>query len=216
MNWGYYWKVKKKHIAKGLCVRFAEIDSFEMIKYKEGLEWVRSSKDRLCFQTFEHNLRATLMDDDSLSVSYDAGSYIIPVEKKPCNYGGFYRFFHCPQCDKRMRKLYLLEGKYLCRKCANLGYYSQRLRPSQRCLYMCVKVEDSLHNMAGSLDRKPPWKKQRTLQRLRKKYLDYSEKHFYAFRKELVDWYGTRMEESLDDHYSFFVPAELRDLYDYK
>lgn len=161
-HWGWYWKVKRKHKPKKLCSSLAVIDSFEMFKYKEGLEWVRSSKDRICFKVFQNNVIAKLMDDYSLNVSYDRGSYIISAEKKTCNFGGHYYFFHCPQCDKRMRKLYLFEGKYLCRKCANLGYYSQRLRPSERNAYMSYKIKDFLKDRAGSLDQKPPWMKQHT------------------------------------------------------
>jgi len=213
MNWAWYWKVKKKHKAKSACFWFTEIDSFEMFKYKEGLEWVRNSQSRVCFEMPQYKLKAMLMDDNSLNVSYEGGSYLIPVEKKSCNYGGFYNFFHCPQCDSRMRKLYFLQGKYLCRKCANLGYYSQRLRPSERHLYMQMKIEKDLKNHAGSLDKKPPWKKLHTFQKIRKKYLDYDEKRFHAIHKELRNLYGTRTG---DDHYSFFVPSNLLDVYDYK
>lgn len=130
-------------MAKRLCSWFDVIDSFEMFKYKEGLEWVKASKDRLCFEVPQYNLKARLTNNFSFNVSCDAGSYMIPTEKKPCNYGGFYHFFRCPQCDKRMRKLYCVQGLYQCRKCASLGYYSQRLRPSQRCSYMQFKIVNS-------------------------------------------------------------------------
>ena len=200
-HWGWYWKLKSKHKAKSLCTRFIEIDSFAMFKNKQGLALVRSSQDRVSFEVPRYQLRAILMPDDSFNVSYVGGSYRIPVEKKPCNYGGFYRFFHCPQCDRRMRKLYLVQGKYLCRKCADLKYYSQRLRPSRRALYMKMKVKDFLKDRAGTLDKKPPWMKMYTLQRLRIKYLKYDEKDFNENNKEVLAWYGAKALPYVHDAY---------------
>ncbi|MDR3549989.1 MAG: hypothetical protein P4L31_01120 [Candidatus Babeliales bacterium] len=201
---------------KSLCSWFDEIDSFNMFKYKEGLEWVKNSSDRICFEIFRYKLKARLMDDYSLQVSCDAGHYTISVEKKPCNFGGSYYFFHCPACKTRMRKLYCINGVYLCRKCANLGYHSQRLNPSLRCLYMGSKVKEFLKNRAGALDRKPPWQKQHTFQKLRKKYLDYDERHFYAGYNALRNKYGPIIDTMTDNHYCLFVPTGFYELYDYR
>ncbi|MDR3549934.1 MAG: hypothetical protein P4L31_00845 [Candidatus Babeliales bacterium] len=201
---------------KKLCSWFDEIDSFNMFKYKEGLEWVRNSADRICFEIFQYKLKARLMDDYSLDVSYDNGTYIITIEQKPCNFGGSYYFFHCPSCKVRMRKLYCVDGVYLCRKCANLGYYSQRLNPAERFQHMGMKIRDALNNRAGSLDRKPPWQKQHTFQKLRKKYLDYDEKRFYSQYNGLRNKYGLIVDTMTDNHYCLFVPSGFYDLYDYK
>jgi len=114
----------------------------------------------------EYNLKATL-HEDHYQVRYSAGSYRIPIEKQPCNYGGFRYFFHCPDCDKRMRILYCKEGKFLCRKCLDLCYFTQTLRPSIRCLKMSRKVKMKLYSMAGSPAEKPPWMKKKTFEKLR-------------------------------------------------
>lgn len=202
-HWGWYWRIKKQHKPKALCSRliFSEIDSFNMFKNKELVRLVKESKDRICLIIPRYNLTATMQDDNSLIVNFDNGSYIIPVEKKACNYGGFYHFFHCPRCQARMRKLYCIEGAYLCRKCANLGYYSQRLRPSERCAEMSYNVMRYLKNQAGSLDQKPPWMTQREFQKLRRKFVKYDEKRFHQLNKELRARYGSKFETDFTDYY---------------
>ena len=191
-HWGWYWKVKKKHKAKPLCSGFwlVEIDSFDMFKNKEGIEWVKNSVDRISFQVPRYNLKARLMDDESLAVEFSGGSYTIPVEKRLCNYGGFYRFFHCPACKRRTRKLYCMQGEYRCRKCAKLGYYTQRLRPSRRNLYMETKVKESIMNRGGSLAEKPPRMHWKTFEKLRDKSEHYNQRYFWASTDELYEWYG--------------------------
>lgn len=207
-HWGWYWKFKKKNKPKALCSssQFDEIDSFKMFKNQELVGLVKESKDRICFMITQYDLIATLQDDNSLSVQFNNDSYVISVEKKSCNFGGSYYFFHCPQCQTRMRKLYCIQGKYLCRKCANLGYYSQRLRPSQRLAQMSYNVMDFLKSRAGSLTQKPPWMKKSTFQKLRIKYVKYDEKYFNAVNKELLEKYG---EEG--DFY--FAPFDMFDAY---
>lgn len=200
-HWGWYWKYRKEHTPKRPCSDFGlcEIDSFDMYKNRELIELVRNSPDRRSFEVPRYKLKATLLaGSDSLRVDYERGSYIIPVERMPCNYGGYYYFFRCPQCKTRMRKLYCLEGRYLCRKCANLGYLTQRLRPSRRCLAMARKIKDKLEGMAGSLERKPPWMKQRTFKKLKSRHFEYSViKWDKASRRELVTYYPS-MKYELD------------------
>jgi hypothetical protein len=206
---------KKETAPKKFCSQFYAIDSISMFKCKKSLALTMSSEDRVCFTILQNNVTARLMDDYSVNISYEGGTYIIPVEKKSCNYGGFYYFFHCPRCEKRMRKLYCIQGLFLCRKCADLSYYSQWLSPSIRCLYMKRKICELLKNQAGGLDRKPPWKKRYTLHKVRKKYLDYDEKYFYAKQQELIDLYGSGIREVIDTEYSFFVLDGFYDVYDY-
>lgn len=115
-HWGWYWKYRKQHIPKGLCSweSWNTIDSFEIFnKNSEGLVWVRNSANKVLFEIFyPYKLKACLQADGSLEITSEAGCYIIPMEKKPCNYGGYYYFFHCPNqnCRRRMRKLYCLKG----------------------------------------------------------------------------------------------------------
>ncbi|MCK5632870.1 hypothetical protein KAH94_03920, partial [bacterium] len=101
-HWGWYWKIKLKHKRKCLCSGLITIDSFKMFKNKMG---TRLCKGKISYQIPKYVLKATLLDDH-YNVTYSDGHYTIPIEKQPCNYGGFRYFFHCPQCDKRMRILY--------------------------------------------------------------------------------------------------------------
>lgn len=177
-----YWLTQNK---KQLCSHFMTIDSFNMFKNKEGIEWC---KNKVAFEIPHFKLKATLQDN-RYEVEYNAGSYAIPIDKQSCNYGGYRYFFHCPQCNKRMRILYCNDGKFLCRKCLNLGYFTQRLNPSTRWIIMASKTESKLKSMGGSLDRKPPWIKQKTFEALQEKYREYDElkpekAFFKSFLKE--------------------------------
>lgn len=213
MNWSWYWHTKRRHTPKALCSQFIEINSFDLFKNQQTLGLIKASHNRISLQIPQFDLTAKIMDDDSLSVSYNAGFYVIPVEKKSCNYGGFYRFFHCPQCDKRMRKLYCVEGKFLCRKCACLGYYSQRLRPSERAFNMAIKCQEKLQTRGGSLTKRPPHMKTYTFHQLRKKYVDYDEARINAIDNDLRTWFGPKAEAYIEDFY--MVPQGMYDVYDY-
>lgn len=200
-HWGYYWKIKRKNYeTKALCDWHELIDSFKMFKNQEMIQLTKESIDRTSITIPRFSLKAILLDNDSLSVTYRDGSYIIPVKKKPCNYGGYYYFFHCPQCSKRMRKLYCIGGKYLCRKCGNLGYYTQRLRPVKRNFHMMMRIERYIRNRGGSvnlsgyIERKPLWMKNRRKEQLSDRLYNYREKESNALRDELLSWYPSKRE----------------------
>ncbi len=200
-HWGWYWRIKRNYKPKAICSKWREIDSFDMFKHQESIRYVKESENRIIFSTAQYNLKATIQDDNSLEVHFDGGHYVIPMEQKTCNYGGFYWFFHCPKCKTRIRKLYCIQGRYICRKCARLGYYTQRLRPSTRNMVMSIKIKDYMKKHGGTLDRKPPWMKQHTFQRLRLKYIKYDRQGFYATNKELLEWYGSKIEPHLESYY---------------
>lgn len=88
-HWGWYWRIKKNHTPKDCCLWMNPLNSFELFKNKQRIKLIKESPARICFEIPLYNLKAILMDNDSLNVFYRQGSYIIPVEKKPCNYGGF-------------------------------------------------------------------------------------------------------------------------------
>lgn len=207
-HWGWYWKYKRKHKPKALCSwsQFHALDSFEMFRRPIMMELVKNSKDKISLTIPEYELTAFLRDDNSLFVKFNQGSYLIPVEAKIPTFGGLYYFFHCPLCSKRMRKLYCLKGQYQCHKCANLGYASQRYRPSIRNLLNAAQVRDKLKNYCGSLNNKPPRMHKSTFQKARIKYIKYDELFFYNTDKELLSW-GCSVFE---DHY-FPLDSNLDD-----
>lgn len=50
----------------------------------------------------------------------------IQLSRKRNGYGGEQVFFLCPVCGGRVRYLYWVGGRFLCRKCAHLNYASQQ------------------------------------------------------------------------------------------
>lgn len=211
-HWGWYWKHKRKHKAKMLCSwsRFHELDSFAMFRKPIMMELVRNSKDKISLIIPQYNLTAFLRDDNSLFVEFNQGSYLIPIEAKKPNFGGVYYFFHCPKCSQRMRKLYCLEGQYQCRKCANLGYASQRNRPSIRNLLNTGQIKDYLKNIGGSLNDKPPRMHKSTFQKARIKYIKYDELFFHQTDKEILSWRGSKIGLFIGDPY-FPLDSNLAD-----
>lgn len=186
-HWGWYWGVKLSwYKPKGLCSWYISMDSFEMFRNKEGVAWCMN---KVANEIPSFKLKATLLSN-SYQVEYDGGSYSIPYEKQACNYGGFRYFLSCPRCNQRMRMLYCKDGKFLCRKCLNLGYFTQRLRPSARCIIMGMKIKKHLEDRAGGLHRKPPWMKCKTFEALRDRYFDYDEEKWKKeHTKELIKWH---------------------------
>ncbi|MBY0110026.1 MAG: hypothetical protein K2X90_02880 [Candidatus Babeliaceae bacterium] len=198
-HWGWYWGIKRKgYKAKKLCTWFDVIDSFDIFNIRLMTDFLAHSATRTLLEIPRYDLKVTLLDDNSLQAVYSGGSYNISTERKTCNFGGFYTFFRCPDCSKRMRKLYCLNGKYLCRKCANLCYKTQRLYLSRRLYHMQTKTEDILKNKGGSLYDKPYRMHESTFQRIKRKRIDYEIKGEDASRAELREWYGSKIEPYLD------------------
>lgn len=159
---------------KRLCSNFITIDSFEMFKIKEGVKlYMDSGMVNMYIPQFELK---TKLFSDRINVEFkqqeNLVEYNIPLEKKPCTYGGFKYYFHCPNCNIRFQILYCIKGIFLCRKCANLGYFTQRLNEFDRSFEAGRKIEQKLIDRAGSLKVKPPWQKIKTFHRLRSKYYD--------------------------------------------
>lgn len=188
-HWGWYWKIKLKHIPKTLCSNLPTIDSFSLFK----------NNKQCSFTVPNYQLKAILLDD-CFAITYGKNkthSYTINFEKQACNYGGYRYFFRCPMCKKRMRKLYFASGAFLCRKCLNLGYYSQRLITSTRNMLLTSKIEDLLKSKGGSLYEKPKYMKQKTFERLRDKHFEYETKWHDGIRNELLSYYPNKRDEVL-------------------
>lgn len=78
--------------------------------------------------------------NDVLHVSYTITSQLaapprdvnfeVPIEHTECNFGGTRPWFHCPECDNRVGKLYKTDrdDRYLCRECGELIYRSQEYK----------------------------------------------------------------------------------------
>jgi hypothetical protein len=201
-HWGWYWKVKKKHVPRKLCSKLPQIDSFRFYK-----------------GTQKHNIITGFIVDplevkaeaypDHLKVTYrnrKEHSYTIAVDKLPCNYGGNRYFFKCPLCQKRMRFLYFAEQSiFLCRKCLNLSYQSQRLRPTNRYEHMSDKIKAAIKTKGGDLDlfKKPPRMHKGKYENLRSKQFYYECKSPQALNRELRLWHGAKVEPYLDKFFDY-------------
>lgn len=120
-------------------------------------------------------------------------TYIIPIDKQPCHYGGFRSYFRCPLCDNRSRMLYFDEKSLLlCRKCLNLSYKSQQLRAALRYDYMIKKIINAVKGKGGdvALHEKPPKMHYATYYNIRSKIIDYETKAEQARLDGMVQLFG--------------------------
>ena len=62
-----------------------------------------------------------------------------------------------------MRKVSLPRGHFECRKCLNLGYLSQRLKPSDRFLETMLKLKNSLSPRNYSFERERDYERPRRM-----------------------------------------------------
>lgn len=71
-----------------------------------------------------------LTDANISSIEIDG--QLIKVTVTQCNYGGLRIWFVCPNCHKRVGKLFRrpLSSNFFCRSCNNLAYLSTRIRRS--------------------------------------------------------------------------------------
>lgn len=106
-HWGWYWRVKKKHLRKTLCSNLACLDSFEIFKKK----FIGFSVKNDDWKTI------VKLTEAGFEVTNEGRNYLVPVEKQSCYFGGFRYFFRCPKntCHRRMRKLCHYKGYFLCR-----------------------------------------------------------------------------------------------------
>ncbi|WP_458190860.1 hypothetical protein [Haladaptatus sp. NG-WS-4] len=100
-------------------------------RYKGPLWWGGSKEDG-------SSIKIHVADEGDFlhigyTVTYPSGEqreiqYEIPIEYTECNFGGERPWFHCPECDDRVGKLYKPPSRiyFHCRECHDLGYKSSR------------------------------------------------------------------------------------------
>lgn len=197
-HWGWYWKVKKKHLPKTLCSKLSALDA-SMVFKRSDFSW---------FRVEPMGIKARLVDD-AFEVTYGKQknkAYKIKIDKQSCNYGGYRYYFRCPLCQRRMRLLYLAQNSMLlCRKCLNLSYKTQRLRPTLRYDHMSNKIKTAIKSRGGDLDhyKKPPRMHNTNYNRLRNKQFYYESKSHQALNNELRAWYGARVEPYIDEYFDY-------------
>ena len=83
-------------------------------------------------------------------------NYVVSLDWTPCHLGGERPWFRCPDCDRRVLKLYG-SARFVCRRCLRLNYPSQqadkRYRPIERAWQLRQKLGCDL----GPLDVPAEW-----------------------------------------------------------
>ena len=131
----------------GQAEKFSRIDSLEL---PMGKPWATMycGCDELGYQSVEVDAEA---DTAHLYMLGWRKSATVKLSHKRNGYGGEQIFFLCPECGQRVRYLYLMGCRFLCRKCAGLNYRSQQ------------KTEDSMTDYyrgmayAEKFLKLPPW-----------------------------------------------------------
>jgi hypothetical protein len=95
----------------------------------------------------------------------------VPVTWTPCHYGGERPWFVCPNqlCRRRVGKLYLCGGYFICRHCTRAAYASQNETRSDRLMRRARKIRRRLGagvDLTESIWRKPKGMHWRTFERL--------------------------------------------------
>jgi len=64
--------------------------------------------------------------------SIEINGQLVKISVTRCNYGGLRVWFVCPNCQKRVGKLFRkpLFEEFFCRRCNDLAYLSTRIRRS--------------------------------------------------------------------------------------
>lgn len=68
----------------------------------------------------------------------------LQIEHTPCAFGGARPWFACPSCGRRAAKLFLLNGRFACRKCQRLTYASRSEDDLARAWRKQSKLEKKL------------------------------------------------------------------------
>lgn len=86
----------------------------------------------------------------------------IPMLRTSCNYGGSRPWFACPHCRNRVAVLYMRRGAFICRKCAQVGYYSQ----SEDCIGRAWRRQQKAESKLGEHWQRPKGMHEATRRRI--------------------------------------------------
>lgn len=124
------------------------------------------------------NARLVYTTTDYYSGEKTDYDYLITLTYSSCNYGGRRWWFVCPltkngvSCGRRVRKLYLQQGLFGCRKCHNLCYSSQNenRRSAFKKIYALLEYEQKAEEIMSTIH--VPYYKGKPTRKM-KRYLKY-------------------------------------------
>lgn len=127
--------------------------------------WSRNGKEIASISAWTSHSEATL------SYSYWRGTneeskqgveYTIPLSWTECNFGGKRPWFICPGivngrvCHRRVAKLYLRWGYFLCRHCHDLTYETRQVGRKYSALRKCQNIRQRLGGSPNMTEPFPP------------------------------------------------------------
>ena len=121
-----------------------------------GWQWLEDGEKvaSIGYTMEAHGIRLRYTSDSYWHGKEDM-SYVVPIIRRPCRFGGTRPYFRCPGvvngrfCGRTVAKLY--GGRYfLCRHCHNLAYYSQSEEPRDRLLRKANKKRVALGGEPGT------------------------------------------------------------------
>lgn len=101
---------------------------------------------------------------------------VLQIERTACNYGGFRPWFLCPACWRRCAVVYFGRGRYACRHCNHVAYYSQSEDMMGRAWRKQGKLEAKLIDGWG----KPKGMHWRTYERLHDEIIECERQKDHA------------------------------------
>lgn len=119
-------------------------------------------------------------------------NYQVPITWTRCNYGGRRPWFICPQCGRRVGKLYAGGVYFLCRHCHNLTYRSSQESGDQfaKAMRHVVRIRRKLGSYETRIDAPTPDKPKgmhwRTYWRLVMELYEAEAKAGAVFRSEAL------------------------------
>lgn len=147
-------------------------------KSKSGvIEWRRddSTEARIQFKSYIQDEKNAYLHLNYYINDKDHHDYKIHLSRTPMHFGGYRYWFHCPETDKRVTKLYLdiEDGRFLSRHAFNILYPSQRQTDFDRALAMRDKYAEALDGLSFA---KPKGMHHCTFMSLYSKYKRYNDK----------------------------------------
>jgi hypothetical protein len=130
-------------------------------------------------------------DGDGVVLSYAVnGENVgerVPLERRPCRFGGARVLFACPRCSRPVLHLHLWNGRFVCRHCARLTYAARRERERDRRLRAANRLRCRLGGEPGAahpLPVRPRGMWRRTYERLVARICAHED----AAMEELAGW----------------------------
>ena len=153
------------------------------------LRWSRGGEETASIGTLAQQDGVQLVYEvvDRRTEEREVLRYLVRLTWTDCNYGGQRPWFICPNqyCGQRVRTLYLRGRHFLCRRCHNLAYESQRESPKDRALTRAQDIRRRLGGSANMLEPfppKPPRMHWRTYERLWERHEEADrERSAYVF-----------------------------------